>query len=249
MEGQNQISEDTNEPIDIFCKCFLGAIVLCTYIIGVFLHVKLIKASKKDKEMTWMMDICNSIFLLILFAHIIIMKTLTYLIENVQTYTGAWFCYTSKALTITFNAHVSGHTFIIAIMKYVMIVLHEKVRLIGKEKTQKIFLVINILYPVYLFSIFNLINFDFLFVYGAVSQANRCLGESELVSNMDSNKTAVRLHNLCEFSGSLDVWSFRNVLYLGRSIFCWFHVILVYLNLWNVIEAVVYYFVFKFMWR
>ena len=249
MENPNQIDDCTNSRIDIAVKCILGGIVVISYFIGIYLHIKLIKISMAEKTMTWMIDIANSIFLLCQFGHIITMYALTYMVDNLHTYTGSWFCYTSKALTITFNAHVSGHTFIIAIMKYVMIVLHEKVRVIGKEKAQRIFLVINILYPVYLFSIFNLINFDFLFVYGAVSQANRCLGESELVSNMDSNKTAVKLHNLCEFSDTLDVWSIQKVLHLGRSIICWFHVSLVYLNLWNVIEAVVYYFVFKSMWR
>ena len=62
-----------------------------------------------------------------------------YVIENVHTYTGSWFCYTSKALTLIGNANCSGHTFIIAIMKYVMIVLHEKMRFIEKEKAQRIF--------------------------------------------------------------------------------------------------------------
>lgn len=249
MEGQNQISEDTNEPIDIFCKCFLGTIVLCTYIIGVFLHVKLIKASKKDKEMTWMMDICNSIFLLILFAHIIIMKTLTYLIENVQTYTGAWFCYTSKALTLIGNANCSGHTFIIAIMKYVMIVLHEKMRFIEKEKAQRIFLTINIIYPIYVFGIFNIVNPDFLFIYDGSSQANRCLGKSDLYSGNNPNKTAVKLHNLCELTDPFDPGSLQYMVSLCRSIICWFHIIIMYMNVWNIVEAFIYYFIFTFMWR
>ena len=249
MEGQTQISDDESELIDIFCQYFLGGMVLCTYIIGVYLHGKLIQASKKDKEMTWMMDICNSIFLLILYAYIIIMKTLTYAIDNVQTYTGSWFCYTSKALSLIGHVSCAGHTFIIAIMKYVMIVLHEKIRFVGKEKMQRIFLTIYIIYPLYMFGVFNIINPDFLFVYDGISHANRCLGKSEIFSGNNTNKTAIKLHDICKLTEPFDPGSFQYIVHLSRSVICWFHVIIMYLNGWNVIEAFIYFFIFKFMWR
>ena len=249
MADLNQTSDNTNVSVDIYSKIFLGGMVLCTYIIGVYLLVKLIKTSIKDKEMTWMMDICNSIFLLLHFAHSIIMNTLTYVIENVHTYTGSWFCYTSKSLTIIGDANMTGHTFIIAIMKYVRIVHHEKIRLIGKEKAQRIFLSINIIYGLYIFAFFNIINPDFLFVYDGISQANRCLGKSEIFSGNDVNKTAVKLHDTCEMVTPYDPGSFRYFVDLSRSVICWFHIILIYLNLWNILEGLLYYFTFKFMWR
>ena len=118
MEDSNQIDEYTNSPIDIAIKCILGGIVVITYFIGIYLHMKLIKTSRLEKCMTWMIDIANSVFLLCQFGHLIIMYAVTYGVYNLHTYTGSWFCYTSKALTLILNAHVSGHTFIIAIMKY-----------------------------------------------------------------------------------------------------------------------------------
>ena len=245
MEDSNQ----SNDSIDISLKCASGGIVVILYIIGVYLHVKLIKISNSDRHMTWMMDIANSILILCSWAHLIIMHILTYMISDLHNYTGLWFCYASKALTIISNAHIGGHSFIIAMMKYVVIVFHDKVRCIGIEKAKIIFLVINVLYPVYMFSVFNIINPDFLFIYGSVSQANRCLGESEIFSGQDPNKTIVKLHDICEFSEPFDSWSVMKVLRLIRSMVCYFHVALIYLFLWNVIEAFVYYFVFKFMWR
>ena len=249
MEDSIESNNQKNNSIDISLKCVSGGIVVILYMIGVYLHFKLIKTSKNDKHMTWMMDIANSILILCSWAHLIIMNILTYIISDLHTYTGSWFCYASKALTIISNAHIGGHSFIIAIMKYVVIVFHEKVRCIGMENAKRIFLMINVLYPVYMFSVFNIINPDFLFIYGSISQANRCLGESEIFSGQDPNKTIVKLHDICEFSEPFDSWSVMKVLRLIRSMVCYFHVALIYLFLWNVIEAFVYYFVFKFMWR
>ena len=249
MEDENQSNDNMNYLIDIGLKCVFGGIVIIFYSVGVHLHIKLIKTSKNDKNMTWMMDIANSILILCNFAHFIIMYIITYMIDNLYIYTGSWFCYTSKALSIMGNAHVGGHTFFIAIMKYVMIVLHDKVRSFGKENAQRIFLAMNVLYPIYIFLVFHLINPDFLFIYGHVSQSLRCLGESEIYSAQNPNQTVAKLHNFCEFSESFEPWSVMKVIRLGRSIFCWIHVGLIYLLFWNVIEAFLYFFVFKFMWR
>ena len=238
-----------NYFIDVGLKCLLGGIVVIIYIIGAYLHIKLIKTSKNDKNMTWMMDIANSIYMLCHKAHLIIIYILTYMIDDLYMYTGSWFCYSSKALAIIGNGNVSGHTFIIAVMKYVMIVHHEKVRSIGKEKTKRIFLVINVLYPIYMFCIFNIFNPNFLFIYGHISAANRCLGESEISSALDPNKTALKLHDMCKIAEPVQLWSLMKFLQLGRSIVCWFHIVLIYLFFWNILEAFFYFFVFRFMWR
>ena len=50
--------------IDIFYKAVMGVILLCAYIIGVHLHIKIIQVSKKEKELTWKMDITNSIIVI-----------------------------------------------------------------------------------------------------------------------------------------------------------------------------------------
>ena len=159
------------------------------------------------------------------------------MIDDLYKYTGSWFCYSSKALAIIGNGNVSGHTFIIAVMKYVMIVHHEKVRHIGKEKAKKIFLVINVLYPIYMFCIFNIFNPDFLFIYGHISAANRCLGESELSSALDPNKTALKLHDMCKISDPVRSWSIMKFLQLSRSIVCWFHIVFKRSRMKNLIDS------------
>ena len=109
MEHNIQNTNLENYFIDVGLKCLFGGIVVIIYIIGAYLHIKLIKTSKNDKSMTWMMDIANSIYMLCHKAHLIIIYILTYMIDDLYKYTGSWFCYSSKALAIIGNGNVSGH--------------------------------------------------------------------------------------------------------------------------------------------
>ena len=247
MEHQSSSDEIGNDTVDIAMKFLSGGIVVTIYIIGFYLHTRLIKFTKKDKDMCWMMTIINSLFILGHFAHTIIMYALTYLLDNLHTYTGSWFCYTSKTLSLIGNAHLGCHSLVIAVMKYVMIVLHSKVQIIGKDRMKRIFVAINIIYPVFVLVIFIMINPNFLYLLDSISQANRCLGKSDLFSAQ--NKTAIKIHHFCQFSQPHNSWTFQNVFDQIKSVICWIHLGIIYLNLWNILEAFVYFSIFRFMWR
>jgi hypothetical protein len=226
--------------------CVLAVFV---YGIGAFFHWKVIKVSNRDKQMTWKTDVFNSVMLISHYAHVILMHGVTLLVKDLYIYTGSWFCYASKALVVYGNAHVTGHSFIIAIMKYVAIVQHEKVRNIGEEKAKNILFWINIIYPAYVVGMFNVVRPDFFFAYDGISQANRCLGKSDMISSQDNNKTATKLHNLCEISPPLNQTSLVYGIYIVRKATCWLHVSILYFNLWNVLEFFLYCIIFDFMRR
>ena len=247
MEDRNSEDEIGNDTVDIAMKFLSGGIVVTIYIIGFYLHTRLIKFTKKDKDMCWMMIITNSLFILGHFAHTIIMYALTYLLDNLHTYTGSWFCYTSKTLSLIGNAHLGCHSLVIAVMKYVMIVRHSKVQSIGKDRMKRIFVAINIIYPVFVLAIFIMINPNFLYLLDSISQANRCLGKSDLYS--EQNKTVIKMHHICKFSLPHSSWTFQNVFDLIKSVICWINLGIIYLNLWNILEAFVYFSIFRFMWR
>ena len=67
--------------LDLFSKVIMGSMLLGVYGIGVYLHVKVIQVSKKEKELTWKMDISNSVILLICSIHSLFMHTLTYFVS------------------------------------------------------------------------------------------------------------------------------------------------------------------------
>ena len=138
----NSTIEQSEEfySIDIFSKAVMGMILLCAYIIGVHLHMKIIQVSKKEKELTWKMDITNSIFQMIHFFNCIFMHTLTYSIPNLHELTGKWFCYVVKCLNVIGAAHTTGHSVLISLIKYVVIVHYQSnITSTKKEKVKTIF--------------------------------------------------------------------------------------------------------------
>ena len=249
MGNETIIDDGVTNPINIATQICMCVLVLCAYVLGVFLHTKIIVVSKKDQHNTWKIDIFNSSMSMVHFAHEIVMHGVTYLVKDIYLYTGTWFCYTSKAITIFGNAHVTGNSFMISVMKCVIIVHWKRVRLFGEEKVKQIFFWLNIINSLYIFSMFNVVRPDFLFAYDGISQANRCLGKSDMISSQDRNKSATKLHNLCEIEAPLDPSSFWYMVYLGRKSICWLHVIFVYSHVWNLLEFFIYCRIFLFMRR
>ena len=71
-------SESTSMIIQIIMCMF----AVCVYAIGFVLHSKVILASKRDKDMTWKLDIVNSVMMIIHYAHVIIMYGITFLVRT-----------------------------------------------------------------------------------------------------------------------------------------------------------------------
>ena len=231
----------------VVTQSLMCVLVVCVYIIGIYLHSRVILVCKREKEMTWKLDIVNSCMVLINYAHVIIMYSLTYLITDLHFYTGKWFCYISKALTLYGNTTVISHSFIISLMKYVMIVFQERTAMFGKMKMKTIFFWFNFLYPLYLNGMVSLARPDYLVAYDSINQANRCLGRTDVYRN-ESNTT--RLFDLCMTIPEPPYrLSFEYIIYVGRKSICFTHVILFFLNFLNILEIFIYYQIFTYMRR
>ena len=224
-------------------------IVLCLYMVGIFFHTKIIKVCKREKEATWKLDIFNSCLILFQFGLYIIMQGIIYIITDLHSYTGKWLCYTYKAFTMYGKFNIGGHSFIISLMKYTIIVHHRKVRKFGKERVKTIFFWINAIYALCINAIFSIVRPEYFIIYDGVSVANRCLGLSDIISSQDANRSATKLHNICEITEPTYKISIEYVVYVCRTSICWLNVTFLYLNLWNVIECFVYFQTFRFMNR
>ena len=230
----------------VVTQTLMCVLVVCAYIIGIYLHSRVILVCKKEKEMTWKLDILNSCVVLINYGHVIIMYSLTYLVADLHSFTGNWFCYISKALTLYGNTLVISHSFLISLMKYVMIVFQQEIAAFGKTKMKSIFFWFNILYPIYLNGMVTLARPDYLVVYDGINQANRCLGRTDVYKNENYTKLLDLCLNIPEPRQRM---SFDYVVYIGRTSVCWFHIILFLLNFTNVLEIFIYYQIFKYMKR
>ena len=230
----------------VVTQTLMCVLVVCAYIIGIYLHSRVILVCKKEKEMTWKLDILNSCVVLINYGHVIIMYSLTYLVADLHSFTGNWFCYISKALTLYGNTLVISHSFLISLMKYVMIVFQQEIAAFGKTKMKSIFFWFNILYPIYLNGMVTLARPDYLVVYDGINQANRCLGRTDVYKNENYTKLLDLCLNIPEPRQRM---SFDYVVYIGRTSVCWFHIILFLLNFTNVLEIFIYYQIFKYIKR
>ena len=224
-------------------------IAVCIYIIGFYLHLKIIKVCRKDKDITWKLDITNSILLMLYLAHCILTHGITYFVEDLYTYIGEWFCYFSKVLHVYGLLYMVGHTLIVSTMKYVLIVLWEKVRLFGKDKVVHMFVWINFLHPIVTILLWLSVRPDFFWAYDGISQFDRCLGDPKNNYGPNSNRSLAKLHNLCDFVEPQQGNYREYIGYFYRMTICGFNVGSFYLIVWNIFEIIFYCLIFRFMHR
>ena len=225
-------------------------VVLCVYAVGVYFHIKIIKVSLKDKDITWKMDITNSCMLLFHGMHDIFMHSITYLIQDLYTYTGEWFCYTSKVLVNYGNMYMFGHSLVLSIMKYILIVKWQTTREFGKEKLIKIFFWINIMHPLFRILFQLIISPDYFWEYDGYPQFDRCLGDPKDNLAPNNNKSLTKLHDLCGLIVEPPRVNYlQYTVYICRLSCCWLNVVFIYLVVWNLIEILFYCQTFAFMRR
>ena len=241
IESIHQISYST--------QIIMCIIALFVYGIGVFLNIKIIQVSRKQKQMTSKLDETNSIIFIIHYAHVMFMHGITYLVDDLYLYLGKGFCYLSKTLTVIGNSHSTQHSFVISMMKYMMIVHYQTVSDSKKSQMKTRFFVLNLLYSISPILIFSMLRPDFIIIYDGVSQANRCLGIPEVRSENGSNETAIKLHHMCNVPEPLEPAFFSFLFNFFQKMICWMYIIFIYLNVGNILEMVIYFLIFSYMRR
>ena len=225
-------------------------ITICIYLTGIYFHVKVIKISKKDKEMTWKLDLTNSYLVLAHHGHCVIMDTITYIIQDLHNYTGKWFCYTSNAFNLYGNFYTGAHSMIVSLLKYILIVHWKRARGFGQEKVKTLFFWINILYASGMICIHLFIRPDFFVIYEGFARVDRCLGDPNNNWGTNSTGTQIKVHTICKMLVEPPPEDhFAYTIYILRNCVCWPQVVFEYLVTWNVFEMIVYYRIFSFMSR
>ena len=224
----------------------------CIYAFGVFLHLKVISVSRKEEDMTWKLDVFNSVITLMHYGVDLAMRIINSMIQDLYLYTGAWFCYIARVLMMYGTFHMIQHSFIIAMMKYVMIVKHEKTLKIGKAEVKEFFFYFNISFSIYCLLVFLIPRPDFFLLYDGILSSNVCLG----ISNMGPNNVTKQpypkynvLPRLCDISESSGAVTASHIMIIIRQGICWIHTLFIGGNQWNVCEAILYFLIFRFMYR
>ena len=218
----------------------LETIITVMYVIGLYLNIKILIVSRKEKSMTWKIDFAHSIILIVLFTYNPLIHSLTYYVQDIYLVTGTSFCYVAKVVSHFLIVYVGAHSMIIAALKYIVIVYGEKLDRF-KEKIIEAFFYINIVYPIVL-TLFPLIYIpDFFMIYNGHTHINRCLG--------NDNRTYTKLWSMCELIGPLEDNSGYIAINFLKWIVCKGHVIIFYVGGANLLDIFLYCRTFAYMKR
>ena len=231
------------QPIEIL----IAIVVTCLFAVGVYLQSKKIQVCWKEKDVTWKLEITNSIFITLNFIFVITLYGITHIVKDLYLITGKWFCFLSKILLSIGDAQIMGHSFIIAFVKF-LVIIYAKTDNSKKENIKKVFFYLNILYGTLVVGILNMIRSDFVFVYHS-ALADRCLGGRGIILTYDNTSSSVNLPQLCDIPEPSQQVSFQYILYVIRKIICWIDVSFLYLNAANILEAICYCGIFIHMHR
>ena len=149
MECHYNISniDDDLESIDL--QSFAAAIttLLAFFFIGVYIQVKIIIVSMKEKCVNWKVNIVHSIVMMIFFGIRISFEIITYFIPSLHLYTGIWFCYLILFINLFGAASLLSHSLVVAIYKYVYVMHYDFIISIGPNKASSISAWISIILP------------------------------------------------------------------------------------------------------
>ena len=217
----------------------IASIITILYVVGLYLHLRIIKISKTTKEMTWKLDITHSMICIFLFTYNVMIHPTTYFVENLYMYTGEWFCYAAKVISQFLLLYLGAHSTIIAALKYVIIVHDEKIRLF-KEKIKNAFFLFNISYPIFIILFTVLLIPNYFAIYEGHTHINRCFGSQ--------GRNYTKWYFMCDLIETHHTnSSFDETMNVAKVIICKAQVIIFYATSLNFFDLLLYCRTFAFM--
>ena len=230
----------------------ITGVLTLIFLIGLYLQVKIIIISKKEKEMMWKIDICHSVIMIIYYAFQILIETITHVIPNLSQFTGSWFCYASQFLTLYGKTSISLHSLHTATHKYIFIVHHETTHRYGIDKAKQVSLWTYLAIPIVMGTPWMLRP-----GFEAISSVNRCLDSQWKEHPNENNDTAPNsllekgedLILFCGFDDYDGNTSFDYFIHVANQIYCFAQTALAWRVLVNVIDILLYKKLFHYMRR
>ena len=237
------------EPIDIVSTLSQPMLGILVFAIGIYFHCRIINISRKEKEITSNLDITNSCILICHFFYSLFMHIITLIVQDLHIYTGDWYCYLSKVIIYYGNRYMQGHTLVICIMKYILVVHWDTARALGHDQIANIFFWINIVHPLIDIGAHLFVTPNFFWAYDGYRQIDRCLGDPKHFFNSKFNTTRITLGDLCHDLSPFSDNYLDYVLYKSRQGVCWTQIVVFYSVLGNFLEILIYIRLFWFVYR
>ena len=214
--------------------------------VGLVIQFKIIHVCRKDKDgKTWQIHLAHSVNSIIYFLVLVPFWHLSNFIPNLSEIMGEWFCYLAAFFRNYGFYSIPPNSLLIAVMKYMFIVQNETVIRYGERKTQKLFMVINLMVP-FVMAIISCVTMDF----ESFSDLTSCFGLTEQVkaqyNTWEKQMQKFFLCNLNTTEKEIRDWF---AFYVIKQSVCVLKSIIVMAINTNVPEAFFYYQIFRTMNR
>ena len=246
------ISNIDRDPESIHLHSFTATIttLLVFFFIGLYIQIKIIIVSLREKSVNWKVNIVHSIVMMIFFGVRILFEIITYFIPALHKYTGSWLCYLTLFLNQFGLASLLSHSLVVAIYKYVYVMHNDFILSIGENKAGSISAWISIAMPLVLGISFTARPSSFL-SYSSVLSCLAMKVEKDNHAHVPWSRK-VKTYFTCGFLDSTDhkgnkIWN--QVINVIAVLGCSLTSALLVLIMLNIFEVVCYYRLFAFARR
>ena len=133
--------------LDIATLLIRCSVYVFIFSIGLGLQMKIIKAVKEEKAMTWDINISHSFVMIFHFTFTILIDTVTDVFPGFKMYFGTWFCYVLMFVRCYSASAITYHSLFICVYKCIIIVHNQAIRRFGMEKMKKLLFWSNLILP------------------------------------------------------------------------------------------------------
>ena len=231
---------------DISIFVIANSVLIAIFLLGLYFQIQIIISSRRDKGVTWRIDMCNSIVMIIFYSFRILFEIITHFIPILHPYTGRWFCYIALFINMFGAISVISHSMIVSVYKYVYIVHNSLVRYIGVNKISIAFMWLSLFFPAVLTLVYvirpTVISYSSIY---------KCLGMEVEKSIHVNESSAIKVKRLlfCGFDdfsameyGLIDY--FINII---NMMGCFISIAVVVAIIANMVEVFLYYRIFSFI--
>ena len=232
---------------DFDLKIFFAAILITTpmFFLGLYLQTKIIKTVKSERAMTWEINACHSMFMIVHYTYTLAFEVFAYVLPSMSEYTGEWFCYAMFFVRGYGLFSIALHSLMICLYKYMFIVHGTLLRMLGEDRIKKIILAIYLINP-----IFTSVSFMARSPYLEPSPTLERCGVHRSINSYEDVMEDKRWKRTF-FCGIDDdkAEGFDYLLYIINQCYCFFQTLAFFGSLVNIFEAFMYYKIFQYMKR
>ena len=219
------------------------AVISMEFVIGVYLQVKLIQRVKNEKAVTWKMEIYHSLVLIIHFTLSVSVQALDYIFPDVSHYAGFWwFCEVYRAIKMWGIFAISLHSFSVSVHKYIVI-CYWNVNSFVSRNVETLVLCIFISFPI-LWSAGLMARFSSSssFSLAILPEIKRNLPNQ----SMESKDDFFNCYLFCNFNDSNAMNYPGDFIYFMTEFYCFGQTLITMVININIMEAFLYYNIFRF---